>query len=69
MSQNNIFYSDKLNDIPSAHPLDHKKAEVSKEISDENNKEVIKQKSEIENGVNGVVVREEDLDGIQFRWL
>ncbi|KOA21537.1 hypothetical protein CLHOM_02080 [Clostridium homopropionicum DSM 5847] len=66
MSQNNIFYKNKLNDIPSAHPLDYRKGEVSNKVINEG---VIKQKSEIESSVNGVVVREEDLDGIQFRWL
>lgn len=69
MAQNRIFHEDKFNDIPSAHPMDYRKGERAKEINEENNSKVVKQKSEIESSVNGVVVREEDLDGIQFRWL
>lgn len=48
---------------------DYNMDKIPKEVVKGTNEGAIKQKSEIESSVNGVVVREEDLGGIQFRWL
>ena len=63
------LYKNKSDIVPLEHQSDYNVDEMPKEVRKGNNEGVIKQKSEIENSVNGVVVREEDLDGIQFRWL
>lgn len=69
MSKKSHIDMDKLNDVPSAHPFEYRDVVMDDSPVEEHTEDEKKFKSEVENEFYGMVIREDDLDRIQYRKL
>lgn len=69
MSKKSHIDMDKLNDVPSGHPFEYRDVVMDDFPLEEHTEDGKKFKSEVENEFYGMVIREDDLDRIQYRKL